>query len=92
MADRKWGKGGCALEYPNRRFDIWLYFHPVADGPVLTQTELYLLEETELHIHPILAQKYDAFQLEFDLQTGINILLLLPVMKRVKMLIVLLVL
>lgn len=39
-------------------------------GPVLTQTELYLLEDTELHIHPILAQKFDAFQLEFNLQTG----------------------
>jgi len=40
-----------------------------ADGPVLTQTELYLLG-TELEINPILANKHRTFHLVFNLVTG----------------------
>lgn len=38
-------------------------------GPVLTQTDLYLLKP-ELEIHPILQQKYAKFHLLFNISTG----------------------
>jgi len=38
-------------------------------GPVLSQTDLYLLN-TELEIHPILANKHASFHLVFNLVTG----------------------
>ena len=39
------------------------------DAPLLKPVELYLLEEN-LQLHPILEQKLDAFQLEFNIATG----------------------
>lgn len=39
------------------------------DGPVLSQTDLYLLN-TELQINPILANSHATFHLVFNLQTG----------------------
>lgn len=39
------------------------------DGPVLSQTDLYLLN-TELEINPILANSHGSFHLVFNLQTG----------------------
>ena len=39
------------------------------DGPVLGQTDLYLLKPT-LQIHPILARDPSVFSLQFDLSTG----------------------
>ena len=41
----------------------------LADGPVLSQTDLYLLG-TELELHPILANDSGSFQLIFNLSTG----------------------
>lgn len=40
-----------------------------ADGPVLSQTDLYLLN-TELDINPILTATSGSFQLQFNLSTG----------------------
>jgi len=42
-----------------------------SDGPVLTQTDLYLLKP-ELEIHPILQQKYAKFHLLFNISTGMH--------------------
>jgi len=39
-------------------------------GPVLTQTDLYLLEHVELELHPILAGTDGGFQLIFNIGTG----------------------
>lgn len=39
------------------------------DGPVLTQTDLYLLNP-ELEVNPILAGTSSTFQLQFNLSTG----------------------
>ncbi|EPS98403.1 hypothetical protein FOMPIDRAFT_1024686 [Fomitopsis schrenkii] len=39
-------------------------------GPVLTQTDLYLLENVSLELHPILAGEQGSFQLSFNLSTG----------------------
>ncbi|KAI0927856.1 hypothetical protein AcW1_005271 [Taiwanofungus camphoratus] len=39
-------------------------------GPVLTQTDLYLLEHVELELNPILSASNDSFQLIFSLSTG----------------------
>ena len=41
----------------------------IIDGPVLTQTELYLLG-TELHLNPILTHGNKDFHLVFNIQTG----------------------
>ncbi|KAI0791118.1 hypothetical protein C8Q75DRAFT_91658 [Abortiporus biennis] len=38
-------------------------------GPVLTQTDLYLLD-TELELNPILKNQSDAFQISFNVATG----------------------
>lgn len=42
-----------------------------SDGPVLTQTDLYLLKP-ELEIHPILQQKYANFHLLLNISTGMH--------------------
>ena len=52
--------------------------HPRLDGPVLTQTDLYLLG-TELELNPILANTSESFQLIFNLSTGV----LPPFLRRV---------
>ncbi|CAL1703266.1 unnamed protein product [Somion occarium] len=39
-------------------------------GPVLSQTDLYLLRDIQLEIHPVLANIDEGFQLNFDLSTG----------------------
>jgi hypothetical protein len=41
----------------------------VQDGPVLSQTDLYLLN-TELELHPIMANTHGNFHLVFSLITG----------------------
>ncbi|KAF8638791.1 hypothetical protein AX17_001850 [Amanita inopinata Kibby_2008] len=46
--------------------NILVFFHP--DGPVLSQTDLYLLKPV-LEIHPILANQHQ-FHLSFNLITG----------------------
>jgi hypothetical protein len=46
----------------------------IPDGPVLSQTDLYLLK-TELEINPIFAQKFGGYHLVLDLTTGENLLL-----------------
>lgn len=43
---------------------------PCIDGPVLSQTDLYLLKPT-LQINPILTKSNPAFNLIFDLATGV---------------------
>jgi hypothetical protein len=43
--------------------------HDRADGPVLSQTDLYLLQP-ELVLHPILTMSHPGFHLVFNLQTG----------------------
>lgn len=42
----------------------------LTDGPVLSQTDLYLLRDIQLEIHPVLANIDEGFQLNFDLSTG----------------------
>ncbi|KZT11142.1 uncharacterized protein LAESUDRAFT_734090 [Laetiporus sulphureus 93-53] len=39
-------------------------------GPILTQTDLYLLENVSLELHPILTGEASSFQLIFNLSTG----------------------
>jgi len=41
------------------------------DGPVLTQTDLYLLKP-ELELHPILQQKHPTFHLLLNISTGMH--------------------
>lgn len=41
----------------------------ISDGPVLSQTDLYLLK-TDLEINPIFAQKFGGYHLVLDLTTG----------------------
>lgn len=41
------------------------------DGPVLSQTDLYLLN-TELDVNPILEGKVPNYQLQFHLVTGLH--------------------
>lgn len=41
------------------------------DGPVLSQTDLYLLN-TELEVNPILEGKVPKYQLQFHLVTGLH--------------------
>ncbi|CCM04525.1 uncharacterized protein FIBRA_06706 [Fibroporia radiculosa] len=39
-------------------------------GPVLTQSDLYLLENVDLELHPVLASTDGSFQLIFNIATG----------------------
>ncbi|KAI0078976.1 hypothetical protein K474DRAFT_1738810 [Panus rudis PR-1116 ss-1] len=39
-------------------------------GPVLSQTDLYLLKDVQLKIHPILLNQDDSFQISFNMSTG----------------------
>lgn len=49
------------------------------DGPVLSQTDLYLLQ-TELELNPILAQGKVTNQLQFHLVTGLHLLFWNPML------------
>jgi hypothetical protein len=51
----------------------------VPDGPVLSQTDLYLLK-TELEINPIFAQKFGGYHLVLDLTSGETRLVALVIM------------
>lgn len=52
-----------------RRLNALILPIPIPDGPVLTTTELYLLQ-TELQLNPILTNSNPGFHLIFHLQTG----------------------
>ena len=66
----RWATGGsCALS-------LFLYFtslNGAADGPVISQTDLYLLKPN-LQIHPILTKSHN-FILIFNLLTGASVIL-----------------
>ena len=47
------------------------------DGPVLTPTELYLLEG-KLELHPILKNQCKDFHLDFDMATGMHLISVSP--------------
>jgi hypothetical protein len=65
----KWAAGtSCTNIYFHDSTKISERIQPT-DGPVLSQTDLYLLN-TELEIHPILANKHGSFHLVFNLVTG----------------------
>ena len=44
--------------------------NPPTDGPVLSQTDLYLLSPLQIQIHPIFTNSQKSFHLNFNLSTG----------------------
>ena len=68
----KWAPGfSCQSHFSlTLRAAIDVLILPIpTDGPVLTTTELYLLQ-TELQLNPILTNSNPSFHLIFHLQTG----------------------
>lgn len=76
MADAvgKWAPGASCTWCSPLSFHSLNYICCIADGPVLSQTDLYLLN-VDLELHPILADTSDSFQFMFNLATGATNLL-----------------
>ena len=66
----KWA-AGASCEYNQITLGYPLSISPASDGPVLSQTDLYLLN-TELQLHPILQGTDGSFHLIFNLVTGMS--------------------
>lgn len=70
----KWTPGAscafaCSINTPRSFFKVEETIQ--TDGPVLSQTDLYLLN-TELELNPILEGKIQTQQLQFHLVTGLH--------------------